>query len=53
MTRSWRGLLNGDDDRSSHSYDFIEARPVWETWQFRISVAAAGICLLWFFWQAL
>ena len=52
MRRILQKLLNGDDDRSSRSYDFIEARPVWKTWVVWIIVAAVCICLLWFFWQA-
>ncbi|MHB8162860.1 MAG: hypothetical protein ACYDDV_00760 [Methanoregula sp.] len=53
MKNSWWGWLDRDDDPCSRSYDFIEVHPIWEMWWFRIGGAAAGICLLWFFWSVL
>jgi hypothetical protein len=53
MTLTWLEWLQEKDERNSHSYDFIEAHPVWEKWWFRIGVAVICIYPVLFFWPVL
>ncbi len=51
VTLSWLEWLLEKGERNSRCYDFVEARPVWEMWWFRI-VLALAVCqgLVWFLW---
>lgn len=53
MTLSWLDWLLEKGERNSRSYDFIEERPFWTMWWFRISAVLAIIAILIigiFFW---
>jgi len=49
MTPSLTDWLLQKGERNSRSYDFIEARPVWKYWLFRIIAGIFVMFLLWFF----
>jgi hypothetical protein len=51
VTISWLEWLLEKGERNSRCYDFVEARPVWEMWWFRIGLALF-VCLglVWILW---
>jgi hypothetical protein len=50
MTHSRHFWSNGEEDKRSSSYDFIEALPFWKTRWFLVGITAAGISILLVFW---
>jgi hypothetical protein len=50
---SFGDWFTGRDRAGSRSYDFGEARPVWNTWWFRIGAVVVAACVLWILWTGL